>query len=1036
MKNNEHEAMDTNEAGGMHERLCAYVLGELDGAERAALEIELAENAELRAEKDRIEATISLVTSTYAADESLAPEILGALERAARPAPTAPAPISRIQPWYTRAPFQAAAGLAAIVTGVVGGRALWDDDPLSSLGRPSKEELAWLDESSVDPRGFGAAKGDPLTDFDAEIAQGSAMAPASENAPKESGSRDELVAGVELRRLQESADSNLAGLRKVRGGESDARARRELTYAESPQAEEFDNGSTSWGPESSTETATERSKDSTVGLARVARVENDTVGRGAGNYRGPGDSAVPGQPQPDPSPGGPVDRFGKVADKPGLASGSDDFFLGKGQAADADNKAVKAADEVVMLERARKRALIVTSSGSSGASSSGANGRSTTSTPGGGGGGGGGGPSTPGPAGPSAPGASRASVGAVSLPPPSETRAVRPAVRFELESKRAEAGEVPSAETLVQLEALGYAGGGADGEDTRFGFSLGDAGRRQLTLAELDEVCELRTNRILQDCYRRPNEQPRDMFFRFWGDNSFELAQIDNQSTFGVDVDTASYTLARRYLNDGNLPTKAQIRTEEFVNYFKPDLAAPTGGVFGIHTELAPSRFGNAADAPSQRWLLRVGVRAKEVAREERKPLALTFVVDTSGSMKEENRMELVKHALRLLVAQLDGQDSIAIVGFNNSASVILPMTSAQGRGVIEAAIYGLQPGGGTNAEGGLMLGYEVAAQGLTAGAHNRVVLLSDGVANVGQTDQDRINGSVQSKRDAGIFLNTIGVGMNNHNDVFLEQLANKGDGICNYVDSSNEARRAFVDNFVGAFEPIARDVKIQVEFDRRQVYRYRLLGYENRAIADADFRNDAVDAGEVGSGHQVVALYELELTGAQSTEPLADVRLRWKEPIGPGRDPLEDSATEISTQVSLSQGTTYDAATGGYRRSALVAQFAEILRRSVHARSDSLDELIAESQRLAIQFGDADFAEFTELLHKSRELIVANAPRHNDLSNCIDAIRRNRILRAQLDELKRTENQAVVADLQRQNDELEARIRELIRSELQEEMK
>jgi len=334
------------------------------------------------------------------------------------------------------------------------------------------------------------------------------------------------------------------------------------------------------------------------------------------------------------------------------------------------------------------------------------------------------------------------------------------------------------------------------------------------------------------------------------------------------------------------------------------------------------------------------------------------------------------------------------------------------------------------------MLGYEVAAQGLTAGAHNRVVLLSDGVANIGQTDQDRVNASVKAKRDAGIFLNTIGVGMNNHNDVFLEQLANKGDGICNYVDSSEEARRAFVDNFVGAFEPIARDVKIQVEFDRQQVYRYRLLGYENRAIADADFRNDAVDAGEVGSGHQVVALYELELTGAQSTEPLADVRLRWKQPVGVGRDPLEDSATEMSTQVSLSQGTTYDAATGGYRRSVLVAQFAEILRRSMHARGDSLDELIAESQRLAIQFGDADFAEFTELLHKSRELIVANAPRQNDLSNCIDAIRRNRILRAQLEELKRSENQAVVVELQKQNDELEARIRELVRNQVQDEMK
>jgi Ca-activated chloride channel family protein len=626
------------------------------------------------------------------------------------------------------------------------------------------------------------------------------------------------------------------------------------------------------------------------------------------------------------------------------------------------------------------------------------------------------GPSTPGPRGPATPSFPRSGY---SPAPPASNTAVELAGSDDF--------FLGHGERRTRREYRYEVGGDFDFESIDLG---------ELTPAQIDALCERRTQRILQDCRRHDGEHPRDMFFRFWGDNPFELARLDNQSTFGVDVDTASYALARRYLQGGNLPTKAQIRTEEFVNYFKPDLAPPSEGDFRIHTELATSRFGNEPGAPSQRWMLRVGVRGREVAPEDRKPLALTFVVDTSGSMKEGNRLELVKHALRLLVGQLHGSDSIAIVGFNNSASLILPLTSAQNRGLIEAAIYGLSPNGGTNAESGLRLGYEVASAGLTPGAHNRVVLLSDGVANIGQTDQDRVNADVKRRRDEGIYLNTIGVGMSNHNDVFLEQLANKGDGLCNYVDSAAEARRALVDNFMGAFEPIARDVKIQVEFDSNQVYRYRLLGYENRAIADADFRNDVVDAGEIGAGHQVVALYELELTGSQSSEPLATVRLRWKEPTGPGRDPLEDGATEMAQPVSFSSATTWEGAPQGYRRSALVAQFAEILRRSVHARSDSLDELMAETSKLVGPMGDSDLLEFLTLLQTSRELILRHTPQYDDLSHCIDSIRRNRILHAQYEELRRTEKVAVLSELEHANQELEQRIRDLIRKELQEKLR
>ncbi|MBL8766570.1 MAG: von Willebrand factor type A domain-containing protein [Planctomycetes bacterium] len=393
-----------------------------------------------------------------------------------------------------------------------------------------------------------------------------------------------------------------------------------------------------------------------------------------------------------------------------------------------------------------------------------------------------------------------------------------------------------------------------------------------------------RAKRILESCRPRQNESPRDMFFRWYGDHAFQRTALDRLSTFAIDVDTASYALSRKYLVSGQIPPKEAVRTEEFVNAFKADLGAPTdGSPFAIWLEAAPSPFGSG-DGKS-RVLLRVGVRAKDVAREARPPLRLAFVVDTSGSMAQQNRLELVKHGLRLLASQLEARDKIAIVRFASDASVVLQWTSAADRASIEAAIHALAPSGSTNAEAGLKLGYDLAVAGLDAESTNRVVILSDGVANTGQTDQDRISADVKDKRQRGIYLNAIGVGMGNHNDVFLERLADQGDGMCSYIDDEVEAKRALVDQFVAQTTPVARDVKIQVEFDPAQVEHWRQLGYENRAIADVDFRNDAVDAGEVGAGHQIVALYEIEpvANAAQGDGPFTTIRLRYKQPYVAG---------------------------------------------------------------------------------------------------------------------------------------------------------
>jgi Ca-activated chloride channel family protein len=547
-----------------------------------------------------------------------------------------------------------------------------------------------------------------------------------------------------------------------------------------------------------------------------------------------------------------------------------------------------------------------------------------------------------------------------------------------------------------------------------------------VTPEELERLRKERLDWILRSCRRIPGEKPRDMFFRFWGDNPFELARLDHLSTFSVDVDTASYALARRYLVEGHLPEKAQVRTEEFINYFRPDVPPPTEGTFAIRTELAPSLFGGA----SERWMLRVAIRGREVSTGERRPLALTFVIDCSGSMKEQNRLELVKHSLRLLLGELDGRDSIAIVAFSNEARLVLPMTSAANRGLIESAIFPLSPNGSTNTEAGLRMGYEQAVAGLTANSENRVVLLTDGVANVGITDAQALVAQTEACRKQGIYLNTIGVGMNNHNDALLEQLADKGDGICNYVDDAKEARRALVENFTGAFVPIARDVKVQVDFDPAQVESYRLLGYENRAVADQDFRNDAVDAGEVGSGHQVVALYELLRSGADSGEaPLATVRLRWKAPHqGVGLEAGSGAATEIEHAVrALDAAGSYAATSAGYRRSVLVAQFAEFLRRSVHARGDSLDRLIEEARKLEGELRDPEFAEFTALVAKSGQLVLAELGRYGDLARTVDELRWNCFRAAQLEDLGRAEDLERIRELERQNRLLEEALRKLL---------
>lgn len=419
-----------------------------------------------------------------------------------------------------------------------------------------------------------------------------------------------------------------------------------------------------------------------------------------------------------------------------------------------------------------------------------------------------------------------------------------------------------------------------------------------------------------------------DVFFQAHGTNPFIDTEDDAFSTFGMDVDTASYAITRRYLRDGYLPPPDAVRVEEFVNAFDYNYTPPSDETFAIHLEGAPSKFGEG----KRLHLLRIGIQGYIVPDRDRKDAKLTFVIDVSGSMDRENRLELVKRALTLLVDQLRPTDEIGIVIYGSTAQVVLPHTRNVNREHILAAIHSLSPGGATNAEEGLRMGYELALQNLGSDYINRVILCSDGVANVGQTGPDAILTEIGNYVKDGILLTTVGFGMGNYNDILMEQLANKGNGSYAYVDTLKEAERVFVENLTGTLQIIAKDAKVQVEFNPQTVSRFRLLGYENRRLAQEDFRDDDVDAGEIGSGHSVTALYEIKLHEEEVVGKLATVFIRHE-------DPDTGNVTEVSQDIFADElKGTFEEASTSFQLAATVAEFAEILRGSYWALQGSLN--------------------------------------------------------------------------------------------------
>lgn len=448
--------------------------------------------------------------------------------------------------------------------------------------------------------------------------------------------------------------------------------------------------------------------------------------------------------------------------------------------------------------------------------------------------------------------------------------------------------------------------------------------------------------------FGEPSDTVND--FTDYGDSPFIATATDNLSTFALDVDTGSYTVMRSFVERGQLPPPGSVRVEEYVNYFDQGYESPSSGVFQIHLEGAPAPYG----PDDSYYLVRVGLQGYEVSENDRPDALLIFVVDVSGSMEQPNRLPLVKQSLTYLVANLRDSDRVGIVTYGNTANVLLAPTPVRRRGDLLSAIERLAIDGSTNVEQGLAVAYDLAEQFASPGQISRLVLLSDGVANVGNTVADNI---LQHAED-GIALSTFGFGMDSYNDTLMEQLADQGDGSYAYIDTIDEAVRVFDTQLTTTLLTIAKDAKVQVEFNPAVVSSYRLMGYENRAVADADFTDDAVDAGEIGAGHSVTALYEIQLAADAAPDDLAFVtHLRYLDPVDGEIHIQQASLTPAAFAPSFVESSLH------FQLAAVVAEYAETLGQSPWAQDADLARLASDILRIAGQLpGDETVLEFVRL--------------------------------------------------------------------------
>ena len=451
-------------------------------------------------------------------------------------------------------------------------------------------------------------------------------------------------------------------------------------------------------------------------------------------------------------------------------------------------------------------------------------------------------------------------------------------------------------------------------------------------------------------------------------ENPFRRVAADPLSTFSVDVDTASYANMRRFLTNGNLPPLDAVRIEELINYFRFDYReAPAGQPFSVSTELAACPWN-----PSH-YLALIGLRGRALPAAETPPRNLVFLLDVSGSMQPQDKLPLVQASMRMLTDTLRGQDLVAIVVYAGDSGLVLPPTPGDRKADIHRAIAGLHAGGSTNGAAGIQLAYATAREHFERGGINRVILATDGDFNVGVTSHEELLRLIERERKSGVFLSVLGVGEGNLQDATMELLADKGNGNYSYLDSVQEANKVLVREAASTLVTIAKDVKVQVEFNPAAVSAYRLVGYENRMLQSEDFSDDRKDAGEIGAGHTVTAIYEIVPVGAESDRPAVDplkyqpnpkpssppgssaelltVKLRYKAPDG---DRSELISAVIQNRVQP-MGANLGFASA-------VAELGMLLRDSSHAPDASFDRLIARARQFRGPDPDGDRSEFVKL--------------------------------------------------------------------------
>jgi len=460
-------------------------------------------------------------------------------------------------------------------------------------------------------------------------------------------------------------------------------------------------------------------------------------------------------------------------------------------------------------------------------------------------------------------------------------------------------------------------------------------------------------------------------------DNPFHRAASEPLSTFSIDVDTASYSNVRRFLSQNTLPPKDAVRIEEMLNYFPYRDAPPSSSSqdpFAVHIEVAGCPWN------AQHRLARIGIAAKPIDQSSRPPSNLVFLIDVSGSMMEPNKLPLVQWAFQRLVEQLGENDQVAIVVYAGASGLVLPSTSCIKKAEILSSIDQLRAGGSTNGGAGIQLAYDVATQNFIKKGTNRVILATDGDFNVGVTNMDDLILLIQAKAKSGVFLSVLGFGMGNTKDNVMEQLADKGNGHYAYIDSPREAYKVLVEEMGSTLVNVAKDVKIQVEFNPAKVGAYRLIGYENRIMAHKDFNDDTKDAGDIGAGHHVTALYELAPPGEQGNvtgvDPLKytkaakpsgssnesfTVKLRYKRPDGDTSRLMEIGVTD--------EGRSLGDSSADLKFASAVAGFGMLLRDSPYKGSLTYAGVIEVAEPTLAQDPSGYRKEFLAAVRQARAL-------------------------------------------------------------------